>query len=421
MAKKKNDWTPAGGGQPISSGARANTEPARPAPAPAPVMTSRPVQVQTYTSTPGPTIQSVGPTVQAPSVTYNGLDPGDGSAFFTPGDFQPDNAYLNWARSIGAANVPAGGGGGNDGLQGQIDALKAQIAQLLAANERQERLARENASAFLTGILRQFNMESLAPQVDELVRQWGTSTEVIAEKLRQTNEYKDRFKGLLNLQQRGVTDVRDEAQYLQLESGYRRVFREAGIQSYIGEAGSVAERDAIADLVSKFSLSVDEVQSRVQDAQRVVEQSTPEVRDALQRFYNVSASDLVAYTLDPERTMNRINRIANAAIVGGFAGARGLDVDLSTAEMAAGLAGDNDINVAQLTTDLTRARDVRDATRRLAEIEGTALTDSQVIQSEMNLEPGAQNRVRTLQSRERARFGGTSGVNTGTLSRAPSV
>ena len=412
MAKKKN---------PPSGEGRIAAEMAQQARSqPAPAMTARPVQVETATSTPGPTVQNVYNFGQAPSVTYNGLNPGDGSAVYAPGDYRPDQSFLNFANSIGADNVPAGGGG-NDGLQGQIDALKAQIAQLLAANERQERLARENASAFLSGILRQFNMESLAPQVDALVRQWGTSTEVIAEKLRQTNEYKDRFKGLLSLQQRGVTDVRDEAQYLQLESGYRRVFREAGIQSFIGDAGSSAERDAIADLVGKFSLSVDEVQSRVQDAQRVVEQSTPEVRDALQRFYNVSASDLVAYNLDPERTMNRINRIANAAIVGGFAGSRGLNVDLSTAEMAAGLAGDNDINVAQLTADLTRARDVRDATRRLAEIEGTALTDSQVIQSEMNLEPGAQNRVRTLQSRERARFGGTSGVNTGSLSRTPSV
>ena len=316
---------------------------------------------------------------------------------------------------------PNARGGNNNAMQRQIDDLRSQLSDLMNAQDARDRRDRENASSFLSGILRQFNMESLSGRVDDLVRQWGTSTEVIAEKLRQTDEYRQRFKGLVALQQRGVTDVRNEADYLELESGYRSVFREAGIQSYIGEAGSAQERDAIADLVGKFSLSVDEVRARVQDAQRVVEESSPEVRNALQRFYNVSASDLVAYTLDPERNMNQINRIANAAIVGGYAGARGLDLDRDTAEMVGGLAGTGDISTSQLTTDLTQARDVRDATRRLAEIEGSTLTDSEVVQSEFNLQPGAQNRVRTLQSRERARFGGTSGVTTGTLSRTSSV
>jgi len=315
-------------------------------------------------------------------------------------------------------------GGGNDGdtdTQKQINALQAQIDALNAQRAAAEARERAAASSFLTDILRQYNMNSLAGRVDQLVREWGTSTEVIAEKLRQTNEYKDRFKGLLALQQRGVTDVRNESQYLTLESNYRRVFREAGIQSYIGEAGSTEEQDSIADLVGKFSLSVEEVQSRVQDAQRVVTEADPEVRDALQRYYNVSSSDLVAYTLDPERTMNRINRIANAAIVGGYAGSRGLDIDLATAESVAGLAQEGDINTAQLSTDLTQSRIVRDATKRLADIEDTDLTDSEILQSELNLAPAAQRKVKALQSRERARFSGQSAIDTTSLMRNRSI
>jgi len=306
-------------------------------------------------------------------------------------------------------------------LQDQIDALQEQIDALNAQREAQAQRERDSASSFLTDVLRQYNMNSLANRVDQLVREWGTSTEVIAEKLRQTNEYKDRFKGLLALQQRGVTDVRNESQYLTLESNYRRVFREAGIQSYIGEAGSTEEQDNIADLVGKFSLSVEEVQSRVQDAQRVVTEADPQVRDALQRYYNVSASDLVAYTLDPERTMNRINRIANAAIVGGYAGSRGLDIDLATAEGVAGLAQEGDINTAQLTTDLTQSRIVRDATTRLAQIEDTDLTDSEIVQSELNLAPAAQRKVKALQSRERARFAGQAAIDTTSLMRNRSI
>jgi len=48
-----------------------------------------------------------------------------------------------------------------------------------------------------------------------------------------------------------------------LESQYRQVFREAGLVNYLGVSGSQGEYNSIADLVGKFSLSVNEVQDRV--------------------------------------------------------------------------------------------------------------------------------------------------------------
>ena len=368
--RRGTTWIPAGGGQIVSTSAKANAQ--------APTFANN--------TPPPPLPVTVTDTIQPLTVVVQ--------------DNGNNNSSNNDAR---------------------LAALEKQLAALLAAQQNRERQEREAASTFLSGILRQYNMESLAGQVDDLVRQWGTSTEVIAEKLRQTGEYKERFKGLLSLQQKGIVDVRNEAQYLQLESSYRQVFRESGIQSFLGDAGSTAERDAIADIVGKFSLSVDEVRSRVKDAQRVVAESPAEVRDALQRFYNVPANELVAYTLDPERTMNRINRLANAAIVGGTAAIRGLDLDLGTAEGVAGLAGDADINTAQLTTDLTQSRMVRDATTRLAAIEDTTLTDSEIVQSELNLSPDAQRKVRSLQSRERARFSGQSAITASALNRARGI
>lgn len=380
-------WTPAGGGQIINR----RTNPS----------------------------SGVGP----PPVQNNasGSSPAAVNAMIQNTPAQPAPAPVYQPEQIQPLTITVPDGGNNGAFDARLAALEKQLAALLAAQQNRERQEREAASTFLSGILRQYNMESLAGQVDDLVRQWGTSTEVIAEKLRQTGEYKERFKGLLSLQQKGIVDVRNEAQYLQLESSYRQVFRESGIQSFLGDAGSTAERDAIADIVGKFSLSVDEVRSRVKDAQRVVAESPAEVRDALQRFYNVPANELVAYTLDPERTMNRINRLANAAIVGGTAAIRGLDLDLGTAEGVAGLAGDADINTAQLTTDLTQSRMVRDATTRLAAIEDTTLTDSEIVQSELNLSPDAQRKVRSLQSRERARFSGQSAITASALNRARGI
>lgn len=284
-----------------------------------------------------------------------------------------------------------------------------------------DRADREAASAWLRNLLAQYGMGELSGSADSLIQQWGSNTSVIASKLKETQQYRDRFKGLLALQSRGINDVVNEAQYIQLESNYRQVFREANIQSYIGEAGSTAERDAIARLVGDYSVSVDEVRTRVADAQRVVADTAPEVRDALQRFYNVSASDLVAFTLDPSRAKNRINEIANAAVIGGYAQRAGLDADVTAAERIASLSGGNDVQLQALTPQLGVARQVADATQRLANIESTDLTDSEILLSEFDLDQNAEKKIKGLQSRERARFSGRSAVTAGTLSRGTGV
>lgn len=312
-------------------------------------------------------------------------------------------ANEDWHRAHGTGPFAGQGGGGG---QSAADAARAAA----------EQQAREAAGAWLKNILSQYGMGSLAGSVDNLVRQWGTNTEVIALKLKDTTEYKDRFKGLLKLQGKGITDIRSEADYIRTESDYRQVFREAGIQSFLGDAGSTTERDAIAELVGDYTVSVDEVRSRVQDAQRVVADTAPEVRDALQRFYNVSAADLVAYTLDPSRTKNRINDIANAAIVGGYAQRSGLMSDLSTAEQIGGLAQGNDISVQNITAQMTNAAGTKDSTVRLADIENSSLTDSEILQSEFDLNDQSKKKIKGLQSRERARFSGSSAITSGTLS-----
>jgi hypothetical protein len=283
------------------------------------------------------------------------------------------------------------------------------------------RQQRETAVSFLRGILNQYGMGSLATQVESLIGQWGTNAEVIAERLRQTEEYKTRFKGLVKLQQKGVTDIRNEAEYLRLETEYRDIFRTAGLRDFLGASGTQAEYDSIANLVADYSVSVNEVRARVLDAQRVAAEKPPEVRDALQRFYNVGAQDLVAYSLDPQRTMTRINEMANAAILGGFATRAGLDIDVAGAERVAGLAGTEDINIERVTRDVAEAREIRDATRRLAEIERGTLQDIEVLEAQAGTDVAAGERIRGLQSRERARFGGSTAVGATTLTRGDRI
>ena len=311
-----------------------------------------------------------------------------------------------------------GGGGGDTGFDYGAWRRDQDIAER-AEMQRQERAT---ASSFLRGILDQYGMGSLASQAESLINTWGsTNLEVIAERLRQTEEYRTRFKGLVQLQQKGITDIRDEAQYLNLERQYREVFREAGLRTFLGESGTQAEYDAIADIVANYSLSVNEVRSRVADAQRVAAETPQEVRQALQDYYGVEPGDIVAYSLDPQRTMTRINEKANAAIIGGYAARAGLQIGRGAAERVAGLSGEQDVNIEAAVRETAQAREIRDATRRLAEIEQSTLSDEEVLESRAGTDVNAAERIRTLQSRERARFGGSTAIGSRSLASARTI
>ena len=297
----------------------------------------------------------------------------------------------------------------------QISDLQDQINQLLAQQQSDRQGQYDSAVAFLKDTLTMYGMGDLAGQVESLVTQWGNNQSVIANQLRQTDSYRSRFKGLLALQGKGITDVANEAQYIKLESDYRQVFRDAGLQNFLGTAGSKAEQDSIAKLAGDYSVSVNEVQNRIADAQRVAQNANPEVVNALQQYYGVTSADLVAYSLDPTRTTARINQQANAAVIGGLASTSGLNIGRSVAEQYAALAGNDDISAESVNQRLASARQTRDATARLANIEGSSLSDEETLMAETDLNKDAQSKIRGLQSRERARFGGTSGFNQGSL------
>lgn len=365
----------------------------------APAMTSRPVQVEMAQSTPGPTIQRVTEYGQAPSIS---IPAGGGQATYTPGDYDPNEEFAQWARDIGATGAPGARG-----------------AAAPTGPTPEERAA---ASAFLANILRQYGMQGMMGQIDSLISQWGINSAVIIEKLRDTGEYKQRFKGLVNLRERGITDIANEGQYIQFESSYRRVFRDNDLQSYLGTPGSQQEIDRIAQLVGDFSLSVDEVEERVIDARRAVADTAPEVRDSLQRFYNITPDLMVEFVLDPENTSEVVQRRANAAVVGGYAQRAGLEFGAGVSErIGAFLGGERDIQGTQIEPQLTEIADIQRSTQRLAEIEQGELSAETSALSALNLDQEARERVRTLQSRERARFGGRSGITTGSLAAGPGI
>ena len=280
----------------------------------------------------------------------------------------------------------------------------AEARRVKAASDKLEG-ERTSARGYLNTLLSEYNMQSLAGSVWGLVQQ-STNNDWLMEQVRLTSDYKARFKGLLTLRGRGNTDIRNEAEYLDLETDYRSAFNEAGLRDYLGTDGSQSEYDSIAELVGDYSVSVEEVKARIGDAQRIVADTPQEVRDSLQKFYNIDPTLLVEYTLDPTRSQNKINSVANAAVVGGYGTRAGLDLDVTGAELVGNLAGDADIRLESLNRNLVQGATLRDATKRLANIDKMELSDSEALTASMDADATAKKKVTGLQSRERARFGG---------------
>ena len=288
----------------------------------------------------------------------------------------------------------------------------------VATESDEDRRDRQTAEGFLKDMLTRFGMGDLAGDVDRLVRESGNNTSVLLNNVRKTQSYQNRFKGLVALQTKGINDIQNEAEYINLETQYRQVFRDSGTQNFLGGAGSATESDAIAKLVGDYSLSVNEVKDRVTDAQRVVAETPQEVRDSLQKFYNVDPATLVSYVLDPTRTSTEINRRANAAIVGGFATRAGLDFGAGVSERVGEfLGGGGDLLGTSIEPRLTEISDVQRSTKRLADIEKGTLSAEESALSTLDLDIEAKEKVRGLQSRERARFGGTAALTSSSLSR----
>lgn len=351
-------------------------------------------------------------------------------------------SQVNYLRNNNVSVMGTAGGNAITALQSQMQNLVAQRDQIArdndawhkanktgpyatgsgsvtaaAAEDAKAIAEREDASAFLKNLLTTYGLGELVGQADQLIRDWGTASNVISYRLKETEPYKQRFKGLLDLQAKGVTDIKNEAEYIAQESAYRKAFRDSGLGNYLGAAGSRDEIAAIGRLVGEYSVSVDEVRARINDAARVVNDTNAEVKNALQRYYNIAPSDLVAYTLDPTQQKTRINDLANAAVVGGYGATNGLSIDQAAAEKYANLYSGQDLQQTALAPAIQQARAVRDSTSRLASIEGGSLSDSEALLASNNLDQDAREKVSGLQSRERARFGGSSGVSSKSLKR----
>jgi hypothetical protein len=222
-----------------------------------------------------------------------------------------------------AAKNQAAGGATPSGLKTQ-----AQIAADAAAAERQGQ--RQSAYDLLYSQFKQYGLESLVEPLKGLIIS-GSSPAEFTIKLRETDAYKKRFAGNAARIQKGLRAL-SEDEYLALEDQYQNVMRNYGLPSSYYEKGVMGVQPGFTNLIAG-NVSAAELESRVQQAVDVVEKSPKEYVDAIKQFYpDISRGDLLAYVLDPEKALTKIQARIGAAKIGGEYLRGGLATDVARAE-----------------------------------------------------------------------------------------
>jgi hypothetical protein len=157
-------------------------------------------------------------------------------------------------------------------------------------------------------------------------------------------------------------------------------------------------------------VSASELEDRIATAQQRVQNSNPEVLQALKQFYpDISNADILSYALDPQNALTNIKRKVTAAEIGGAALAQGLQASGGTAESLAGLG----ITKAQAQQGYTDIAGILPRGSQLADIYGQQPYTQGTAEAEVFNTAGAADaaaRRKKLTSLETAAFSGSSGV-----------
>jgi hypothetical protein len=311
--------------------------------------------------------------------------------------------------------VGSGSGGPYTAPDGKIftdlNAYNTYIADL---KQQEKTRAGQSAYDLLFEQFNQYGMGGLVEPLKQFIQQ-GLSSSEFTLRLRDTDAYKKRFAANASRIAKGLSAL-NEAEYIGLEDQYQNIMREYGLPASYYARGDMGRQEGFEKFLAN-DVSAAELEDRVMTAQSRVMNANPEVLASLKQFYpDITDGDILAYTLDPEKSLTDIKRKVTAAEIGGAAMQRGLGTNMSRAEEL-GAAGVTKQQAQQgygaIAGGLQRGS-------QLASIYGENPYTQTTAESEIFNIAGsteAEKQRKKLTSLEKATFGGQSGVTQGALSR----
>ena len=266
-------------------------------------------------------------------------------------------------------------------------------------------------------LLEQFNSYGLGSLVEGIkgLVQENVSPSEFAIRLRQTDAYKKRFAA--NAQRiAGGLRALSEGEYIALEDQYQNIMRNYGLPATYYTRGDMGRQEGFEKFIAG-DVSPAELEDRVSIAQKRVLNAPPEVTTALKQFYpDITSGDILAYTLDPSKGLQEIQRKVTAAEIGGAALGQGLGTSMARAEELArfGVTGEAARQGYQTVAEIA-PRGSQLASIYKEEPYGQAEVETEVFGLTGSAE--AAKRRKKLTGLEQAAFSGQAGTTAGALGR----
>lgn len=262
----------------------------------------------------------------------------------------------------------------------------------------------EDAFTYLANTLHAYGITGLTTTLWDYLQK-GFSQDRILIEIQETKQWKARFVANEARRKKGLPAL-SPAEYIGAESSFRQIMQQAGMPKGFWDSNTDFQKWLENDV------SPQEIQSRVQSAQKLIESADPRLKDTFSKYY--TTGDLVAYALDSKRTDELLKKQVAAAEVGSEATRHGFDLSRNWAERF----GERGIGAAQASQGFGQARQQSDIAGRLSSVyAGEDYGDSEAILETFFDDEGAAANRRRLASQERASFSGRSGLGDSSLSR----
>lgn len=265
--------------------------------------------------------------------------------------------------------------------------------------------ADRDAAVALGNLFSQFGIGSLSGRIVDFIRK-GYSSDTIAILLQDTPEYKQRFSANDVRVKKGLP-VLTPQEYLSTEESFRQLMQQAGLP--------VGFYDQPTDFTKWIENDVapTEVKQRLDEWTQFVNSADSDTLNYFKKFY--STGDLVAYAIDPTRTVPLLHQKYAAAEIGGAAAGQGLGLDQATADRLAAQG----VTQQQAQAGFGFIGQERGVDEKLSQIYGgDAVTQQDLVQEVFDSNAGAAEKRRKLVEKEAGTFGGSSGVGKGALGTA---
>lgn len=227
--------------------------------------------------------------------------------------------------------------------------------------------------------------------------------------IRNEDEYKTRFAANAARAKKGLAEL-DPGSYIELENSYRRLLQSNGLPT-----GFYDQTDDFKALL-EGDVSPSELQDRVQNGFRAVQDADPEVKRQMQELYGVNDAGLAAYFLDPTKAAPILTRQAEAAKIAARAKQQAnLQLGFATAEEIAARG----ITAQEAEAGFTALGLQQGLFTEMAGEE--ALTQQEKVGAALGYDVAAQTKLAQRKGQRKAPFAGgggftkTTGTTSGTI------